>query len=223
MWIKNVINKSIQELEEKLQILKGTIGDREFKEISTEVDEIKRMAIDLPDDGYLDEMAGLVMKILKLEFGELSDSSIKEFGKEMKRKNFLDKLGYIRACIEEGKDASDIIKASLDYWNGIKGNYDKFEIEEVETKIDELVFEKTLLDVKNGKEVDLLNNNLNCYLIRDRLQEISKRTNISDEDKFLIDTWIGESIDIKDGTVDEKIMKKIVEDKKVLEILAKNI
>lgn len=223
MWIKNVINKSIQELEEKLQILKGTIGDREFKEISTEVDEIKKMAIDLPDEGYIGEMTELVMKILKLEFGELSDSSIKEFGKEMKRKNFLDKLEYIRACIEEGKDASDIIKVSLDYWNEIKGNYDKFEIEEVETKIDELIFEKTLFDVRNGREVDLLNSNLNCYLVRDKLQEISQRKNISDEDKILINTWIGESIDIKDGTVDEKVMKKIIEDEKVWEILVKNI
>ena len=222
MGIKSVINKDIQELDEKLQTIKGTISDKEYKELSTQVEEIKKLAFDLPDEGYISETIEVVQKILKLEFGKLSDSLIGEKSKVIKLKSFIERLEYIKVCIKQGKDVSELIEGSYRYWNSIKEIYDEIEISQVERQISEVVLENILSKASDLSDIgykELINDSF-YFLIREKLQDLSVRKNINIEKKLLVGSWLGEIIDVKNGELDEKAMEKLIKDKKLWEVLA---
>ena len=222
MGIKSVINKDIQELDEKLQTIKGTISDKEYKELSTQVEEIKKLAFDLPDEGYISETIEVAQKILKLEFGKLSDSLIGEKSKEIKLKSFIDRLEYIKACIKQGKDVTELIEGSHRYWNSIKEIYDEIETSQVERKISEVVLENILSkasDLSDMSNKEFINGSF-YFLIREKLQDLSVRRNINIEKKLLISSWLGEIVDVKNGELDDKAMGKLIKDKKLWEVLA---
>ena len=173
MGIKSIVNKDIQELDEKLQTIKGTISDKEYKELSTQVEEIKKLAFDLPDEGYISESVEVVQKILKLEFGKLSDSLISEKSKGIKLKSFTDRLEYIKVCIKQGKDVSELINGSYGYWNSIKEIYDEIEISQVERKISEVVLENILSKASDLSEInrEFINDSF-YFVIIEKLQDL---------------------------------------------------
>ena len=179
------------------------------------------MAFDLPDEGYISETVEVAQKILKLEFGKLSDSLISEKSKEIKLKSFTDRLKYIKVCIEQGKDVSELLEGAYKYWNDIKEIYDEIEISQVERQISEVVLEKILNTVSTFPDTsyEKFINDSFYFIIREKLQDISARNNISMEKKLLVSSWLGEIIDVKTGELNYKVMEKLIKDKKLWEVL----
>lgn len=222
MGLKEIINNKIQSLEEKLQTIEGTISDKEFKDLSTQVEEAKKAGIALLDDGYVGDAIELIQNILKLEFDKLSDSSMRETSKEIKKKNYFDTLDYMKLAIEQGKIEKDIIESAYNYWNSIKNLFDELEISEIERRLAEVILEYNLAIIRKSGEInynDAKNEEI-YYLIRERLQDISRRNDIKVEEKILVNSWLGKIVDIRNGEIDNKTMEKLIEDTRLWKILS---
>lgn len=177
--------------------------------------------MNLPDVGYMTYVIPLIKKIVNLELGSLSDKDIKEVAKEIKKNGFLAKLEYIKqSAVKDGKDISQLISEAKEYWKSIKGNYDNFEIADVERKLDEIILEEKLSRVRVSGKVNFLSTgNVNYFLVREKLQEILNNESIGEGTKLLVTSWLGESVG-ETGKIDVKAMKRIIRDKKVWEVLA---
>ena len=221
MNAKGMLYSDIEVLEEKLQSLKLKIGQEEFEAISKQIAEIKKLGMDLPDAGYIASINRVITRIVGLEQDNFKEKDVKEATKEIKRDGFLARLEYIKLCIKNGRETSSVIAGAREYWESIKGNYDKFEAAEVERKLDEVTLEEKLRKIQASKEVDLTAvSGSNYFLVRERLQEILTNEGTDKETQLLVTSWLGESIDNETGKIDVKAMERLMADKKVWEVLA---
>ncbi len=221
MDAKGVMNSDVETLEEKLQILRAKMSEEEYETIRREIDEIRKLGVDLPDSGYMSNVADIIKKLVDLEVDNFSDKDFKKAIKEVKKEGFLAKLEYIKLCAREGKDVSQIFSVVGQYWEAIKGTFDAFEVSEVERKLEEVKLEILLKKVQTSKTVNLSEaEGINYLLLRERLQDLLANETIGQEKKLLIKSWLGESIDMKTGKVDSGFVKKLLVDKEIWEVLS---
>ena len=221
MDAKGVMNSDLETLEEKLQILRTKMSEEEYETIRREIDEIRKLGVDLPDSGYMANVTDIIKRLVALEVDSFSDKEFKKAIKEVKKEGFLAKLEYIKLCAREGKDVSQIFSVVGQYWEAIKGTFDAFEVSEIERKLEEVKLEILLKKVQISKEVKLNETEeVNYLLIRERLQDLLANETISQENKLLIKSWIGESIDAETGKVDAEFIKKLLVNKEIWEVLS---
>jgi len=217
-----VINEDIQALEEKRQSLKGAVSAQKYEEIGEKIEEIKRKGLDLPVDFDESKVREVIEEMVGLQFDEFSPGFVEESTKEIKKVAFLQRLEHIKIAFGEGKEVKEVLKAAEKYWGSIEKYYDDIEAREVREKLDEVGLEVTLGGMKQAKKVDmsLVSGKQNGLLIRARLQSLAEFPEVSDEDKLLIQAWLGESVDIKTGKIDEKAMERLVRTPKLWGVLA---
>ena len=219
---QQAIDKDIKALEEKHQSLKGAISAEKYAELGEKIEEIRRLGIDLPDDFDDVKVHEIINQIVDLQFDEFSPQFVEEATKEIKKVAFLQRLEHIRIAFEEGKDIKEVLMAAEKYWGAIEKHYDAIEIREVRNKLDEIGFEITLSGIRHMKKVDMSKVSVkqNGVLIRHRLQELAESLEVSDEDKLLIQAWLGESVDINTGEIDEQAMERLIRTPKMWGVLA---
>ena len=221
MDAKSVMNSDVETLEEKLQILRAKMSEEEYETIRREIDEIRKLGVDLPDSGYMSNVADIIKKLVDLEVDNFSDKDFKKAIKEVKKEGFLAKLEYIKLCAREGKDVSQIFSVVGQYWEAIKGTFDAFEASEIERKLEEVKLEILLKKVQTSREVKVNETEgINYLLIREKLQDLLANEAISQENKLLVKSWLGESIDTETGKVDAEFIKKLLVDKEIWEVLS---
>jgi len=217
-----LIAEDIQALEEKLQSVRGTISAEEYESIAKRIEEIKSQGIDLPANGSAMAAIPVIAQIVDLEFNKFSKEFMDEAAKKSKKEAFLQKLQYITSCIEKNDDVSKVIEAAETYWNSIEKYYEDIEKKDVREKIDEIKLEATLSKIKHLGKLDAQAINLkqNYFLIREKLQHLLTTPDISEEDKLLINSWLGESIDIESGEINDKAMEEILKESKLWALLS---
>ena len=221
MDAKGMMNSDLETLEEKLQILKSKIGQEEYETIRKEIDEIRKLGVDLPDSGYMANVNSIIKRMVDLEFDSFNSKALKEAIKEVKREGFLAKLDYIKVCIKEGKDVSQVFSSAKLYWDVIKGSFDAFEVSEVERKLDEINLEMLLRKVQTSKEVNLSEaEKISYLLVRERLQNLLDNKTISQAIKLLIKSWLGESIDTETGKVSAEFIEDLLKNSELWEVLS---
>jgi len=210
----------IRKLEEKLQSLRGSISAEKYVEISQKLEGIRSAGIDLADDFDVSELDNLVRQAAYLEAEELSDEVVRQSAKDTKRDAFLQRLQFILNRVGENVGAE--LEEVEQYWASIESYYDELERRGVRDKLDEIRLEVTLKAIQDAKVVDLgaIDVNQNYFLIRERLLRLAENAEISKEERLLINTWLGESINIKSGGLDEEAMAKIVKKPKLWCILS---
>ena len=221
MDAKGVMNSDLETLEEKLQILQSKMGQEEYETIRKEIDEIRKLGADLPDSGYMASVNDIIKRVVDLEVSSFSDKTLKETIKEVKKEGFLARLEYIKLCAIEGKDVSQIFSVVGQYWNAIKGTFDAFEVSEIERKLEEVKLEILLKKVQTSKEVESNEiEEVNYLLIRERLINLLKNENISEKNRLLINSWLGESLDTETGKVSAEFMGNLLKRDELWEVLS---
>lgn len=218
-----LLDKDIQLLEEKAQTLKSFISAEEYEQLTRKIEELKQLGIELPED-HLDDakISELIKGIINLQFTKFTDKVMNDVAKTSKKDAFLQKLQYISASIEKNEHITDLITAAEEYWESIEPFYDDFERRIVREKIDEIKLAATLKNIQKAGKVDMSEISLkqNHMLIRDKLLGLKDSSDISDEDKLLINSWLGEGTDINSGKIDIKAMEQLVKQPKLWGILA---
>lgn len=217
-----LIDRDIRILEEKLQSIRGTISNEEYNRILKRIEEIKNQGIELPDDASMLQANEIITQIVDLEFNNFSKEFMDEATKKSKKEAFLQKLQYITSRIEKNEEIKEVIEVAEAYWNSIEGYYEDIEQRSVREKIDEIKLQATLHSIKRSGKLDIqdISLNQNYFLIRKRLQELVSNPDISEEDKLLINSWLGESVDIKSGEIDTKAMGQIIKTPKLWGLLS---
>jgi len=217
-----VIAEDIRLMEEKLQSLKGSIPEEKYEELLSRIDDIKRLGVDLPDDFDELKVQEVIERMVGLQFDEFSPQFVKESTKEIKRVAFLQRLEFLLNRIEEREDIGGELEEAEQYWSSLERYYDDIENRDVRQKLDEVRLENTLTKIKKAKVVKMEDIDIkqSHFLVRERLQSLLENNELGDEEKCLITAWLGESVDIKSGTIDSEAMDRLLMSSKVWSVLA---
>jgi len=217
-----VIAEDIRAMEEKLQSLKGSIPDEKYADISERIEAVKRLGVDLPDDFDASRVQEVIEQVVGLQFDNFSDEFVQESSKEIKKAAFLQRLQYVQNYIDVSKDIPAVVKEAEAYWESLQGSYDEFEKAEVQRKLDEVKLAFTLSRIRsaNAVDIDSIDVRQSPYLIREGLQGLAESSEISEEDKLLVNSWLGELVDVKSGEIDRTAVEKLLRTPKLWGLLA---